>query len=421
MNNSDLVLFVLLNLKRMKLKVTLTVLGVVVGTTAIVAMVALGVGLQDSLTRQLMSIADVNELTIVPTNPNRGDAFGGREKEIHLTEKLVKEISRIDGVKSVVPSIGVANTDVKIQNHKASQINIDGFSTENPIAVSQGRAPRRDDDKTIILSSKFGNSFEDDHKVMAGELVGKQALIKVSRTADDGSTEVRCVRARIVGIAKDKGAQTDYSTIYMPIGAAEDLWIWQKNTPNLIKKEGYNSLKVTVESPDRADSVQKALEAKGLFVFSLKQILDGFKTVFGILQAILGAIGAVALLVASIGIVNTMIMSIYERTREIGIMKAIGAGNKDIIKIFLGEAGVIGFMGGVGGTFLGWLISKILGAIASVYLKNQGGGESPIAFIVPAWLAIFAIVFATAVGLVSGIYPALRASRLNPLVALRHE
>ncbi len=421
MNSSDIVSFVLVNLKRMKLRVSLTVLGVIVGTTAIVAMVALGVGMQQSLIRQFNSLGNVNELMVSANRPS-ANPFEGQVKNVRIDDKLIKEISRINGVKSVVPMINIGNVLVKIQSHKASNVVIQGFSKKETPKISRGSLPKRDDDKAIILSNKFGESFDDKTPLSTGDLLGKQALLKVSRTLDDGSEEVRQIRVRVVAIAEEKGSKADYSNAYIPIGLAKEIWLWQENKPNLIKRQGYSSLVVTVNSPDYADSVLKKLEAKKLTVFSMKQVLDSIQTSFKVIQAVLGAIGSVALLVASIGIINTMIMSIYERTREIGIMKAVGASNKDIIKIFLGEAGFIGLAGGIGGTFLGWILSKVLSALAAFYLSSSGGGNgSPISFIVPLWLAVFAVAFATSVGLIAGIYPALRAARLNPLVALRHE
>ncbi|MBE0448009.1 MAG: ABC transporter permease [Actinobacteria bacterium] len=422
MSSSDLVSFVLVNLKRMKLRASLTILGVVVGTTAIVAMVALGIGLQESFSSQFLSIGSLNDLTVLPGNPNKGGPFSAQIKEVRLDDKLIREISSLDGVKSVIPQVDIGNVSVKVQNYKATSIRIQGFSIKSPVEISKGRLPRRDDSKSIIISGKFGSSLEGKDEVPVSSFMNKQALLKVSRITEDGSEEMRRIRVHVVGIAKEKGTLEDYENMYMPVELAEDIWLWQQDAPNLIKKEGYNSLKVTVVSPAEADSVQKKLEGMNLFVFSMKQILDSLNTFFRVIQAVLGAIGAVALLVASIGIVNTMIMSIYERTREIGIMKATGASNKDIIKIFLSEASVIGLAGGVCGTFLGWLLSKILSALAAFYLSSSGGGgESPISFIVPVWLAVFAIAFATCIGLIAGVYPALRAARLNPLVALRHE
>ncbi len=143
------------------------------------------------------------------------------------------------------------------------------------------------------------------------------------------------------------------------------------------------------------------------------------------LQIIFGGVGAIALLVAAIGIANTMTMSILERTREIGLMKAIGATNRDVLSIFLGEAAGIGFIGGLGGVLLGWGASAVLNVVALSYFAGQaasGGGPLPsAAAVTPAWLPLFALVFATVVGLLSGLYPALRAATLVPVNALKYE
>jgi putative ABC transport system permease protein len=149
---------------------------------------------------------------------------------------------------------------------------------------------------------------------------------------------------------------------------------------------------------------------------------------FGILQAILGGIGAIALLVAALGIVNTLSMAILERTREIGLMKAVGARNRDVMVIFLGEAACIGLLGGVIGAGLGWALSSAADVVIRSLVQqssNGGGGffgpgDSAVVY-TPLWLPIFAIAFATVIGLVSGVYPALRAATLDPLRALKYE
>jgi putative ABC transport system permease protein len=136
-------------------------------------------------------------------------------------------------------------------------------------------------------------------------------------------------------------------------------------------------------------------------------------------------VGAIALLVAAIGIANTMAMAILERTREIGLMKAVGATNRDVLSIFLGEAAGIGFLGGLGGVLIGWLAGQGINVIAIVYLANQsaqqGGLPPSVAVSTPAWLPVFALVFATLIGLISGLYPALRAATMVPVLALKYE
>lgn len=177
---------------------------------------------------------------------------------------------------------------------------------------------------------------------------------------------------------------------------------------------------VRVKAPEMVENVQQKIESLGFSSFSMKQMLAAVNNVSKIVQVLLGGIGGIALLVASFGIMNTMIMSIYERTREIGIMKVIGASIGDIRQIFLLEAGSIGFIGGVIGLFIGMTFAKIINLLANVYF-NKGGSEPVIIVYVPLWLAIFAVSFATVVGLLSGVYPALRAAKLSPLIAIRQE
>jgi putative ABC transport system permease protein len=165
----------------------------------------------------------------------------------------------------------------------------------------------------------------------------------------------------------------------------------------------------------------------GFGVESSRTMLKEINQFFGIVQAIMGGIGAIALLVAAFGIANTMIMAIYERTREIGLMKAIGATNQDVMSVFLAEAGSIGFLGGVGGVLLAMGLNAVINLAGQAFLPGGGlfGGPQQEAAIslthTPLWLPVFAITFATLIGVISGIYPAIRAAALSPIRALKYE
>jgi ABC-type antimicrobial peptide transport system permease subunit len=153
--------------------------------------------------------------------------------------------------------------------------------------------------------------------------------------------------------------------------------------------------------------------------------VQGINNFYKILQVVLGGVGAIALLVAAIGIANTMAMSILERTREIGLMKAVGATNRDVLAIFLGEAAGIGFIGGLGGVLIGWLAGQALNVVAVVYLAQQaaeqGGLPPSVAVYTPLWLPIFVLLFSIFIGMISGLYPALRAATMIPVQALKYE
>ena len=151
--------------------------------------------------------------------------------------------------------------------------------------------------------------------------------------------------------------------------------------------------------------------------------LEGIENTSRTIQAILGGIGGITLFVAAIGITNTMVMSIYERTREIGIIKVIGASFGDVRALFLTEASLIGLMGGILGLGLSYLASGIINKLASGYMQSgmMGGAPSANISIIPVWLAAFAVCFAIMIGLCSGLYPANRAIKLSPIVAIRNE
>lgn len=159
----------------------------------------------------------------------------------------------------------------------------------------------------------------------------------------------------------------------------------------------------------------------GYQAYTPQSTVEGINSYFATMQLVFGGVGAIALLVAAIGIANTMTMAILERTREIGIMKAVGATNNNILTIFLGEAAGIGFLGGIGGVLVGWAICAVINAMGGSMLATGGGMGTQLAASIPFWLPVFSIAFATLIGLISGLYPALNAATLIPVDALKYE
>src|SRR6185436_16548133 len=182
----------------------------------------------------------------------------------------------------------------------------------------------------------------------------------------------------------------------------------------------YPSAVVNVRAARSTQDVEEQIKKMGFSAFSLNDALQGAKRAFIILDIVLSLIGSIALAVSSLGIVNTMVMSILERTREIGIMKAIGGSDGDIRRIFLIEASAIGFFGGVSGVVMGWLVGRVINFGANVYIQQQGGTPGNL-FSLPFWLIGGAIGFSIGVSLLAGSYPAARAAKLDPIQALRHD
>ncbi|HIE12349.1 MAG TPA: ABC transporter permease [Desulfotomaculum sp.] len=251
-------------------------------------------------------------------------------------------------------------------------------------------------------------------------LLHKTVSLGFERFSAERGESTKTVRVRVVGVMAETGGQNDLNLV-IPLKTARDLHHWREGvTRAQAQSRGYESAKVKVKGPEMVEEVQQEIERLGFSSFSMKQMLQAVGTLSKIVQVILGGIGGIALLVASFGIMNTMIMSIYERTREIGILKVIGSSVGDIKRIFLFEAGAIGFAGGVLGLLVGWTGTQLINFAASAFIVRAGGNPVTVAY-VPLWLALFAVGFTTLVGLVAGLYPAVRAARLEPLTAIRQE
>ena len=211
----------------------------------------------------------------------------------------------------------------------------------------------------------------------------------------------------------------------MPLEQIKLLNEWSQNRRINYNKEGYSQVVVKVSDVEQVLDISKQITDMGFQAFTPQSFVQGINNFYQILQIIFGGVGAIALLVAAIGIANTMAMSILERTREIGLMKAVGATNRDVLAIFLGEAAGIGFLGGLGGVIVGWLAGQAINVIAIVYLAGQAGSQGgvppSVAVYTPVWLPAFALIFSTFIGMLSGLYPALRAATMIPVLALKYE
>lgn len=237
-------------------------------------------------------------------------------------------------------------------------------------------------------------------------------------------------RLRIVGIIETEPyagiTASSAARVFLPVGLAEKLHPAQASSLRDIMQakptasENYSALIVRVDDPARVQPTQDALKKMGFRTFSLLDATKSLRRVFVILDLFLAIFGSVALVVASLGIVNTLVMSVLERRREIGVLKALGASDADVKRLFFVEAGVMGSVGGAFGVLLGWLIGRGINFGTNIYLSQQDLPHETIVLL-PLWLMGGAVAFAIAVSLLSGIYPAARAARLDPVQVLRYE
>jgi putative ABC transport system permease protein len=256
------------------------------------------------------------------------------------------------------------------------------------------------------------------------DLYDQQIQFIVSKWDSQGNETRKILSLRVTGVLKETRGESDW-TIYMPLSQVKALNEWAQNRRINYNKEGYSQAIVKVSDVNNVLAISDQITEMGFQAYTPQSFVQGINNFYLILQIIFGGVGAIALLVAAIGIANTMAMSILERTREIGLMKAVGATNRDVLAIFLGEASGIGFLGGLGGVIVGWLAGQAINVIALVYLANQagqqGGVPPSVAVYTPVWLPLFALIFSTLIGMISGLYPALRAATMVPVLALKYE
>jgi len=235
---------------------------------------------------------------------------------------------------------------------------------------------------------------------------------------------------RIIGVVETEPASGfggfGSGRLLIPLPLAETLRAAQVNDLRDIlrdssgDKPSYSSLTVRVKSPSLVEATEAKLKDLGFSAFSLLDASKSLRIFFSVFDLLLGIFGSLALAVATLGIINTLVMAILERRREIGVLKALGAADRDVMYLFFVEAGVMGLFGGVLGTVLGWLIGRTLTLGTNLYLHRQNLPGVDISS-VPWWLVLLSILFAVLVSLAAGLYPASRAARLDPVQALRYE
>lgn len=434
----DLAFLVVSNLRRMKLRLALTSLGVVIGTSAIVLMVALGIGLQANLLAQLGDLGAATQINVM--SGMMAPEAGGSPEAGALDDDALAAFEAIEHVEAVMPTQYVMNLGVaKYKRYEgylnAMGVDMDAFERFN-YQLAEGRLPRNG--KEILLGATIPSSFSTGGTMEYGggatngaptlDLLGKKLNITITEWPDEATMQkdpmaqpVESTRKfTVVGILEPTDMQTD-STAYVTLETALDINNMDR------RRVTYESVIVKADSVNAVSGVESAIQEQGFSTFSAQSVQDQLKSTFLIIQGVLGALGGIAMLVAALGIANTMTMSIYERTREIGIMKAVGASNRQIKRVFLGEAAIIGVLGGVGGLLFSGAGAALANLFVQAFIAGQtsgassGGAEPTSFFQIPVWLAVFAIAFAAGVGLLAGVLPAVRAANLDPLTALRHE
>ena len=436
MNSRDLIAMGLRNLWRRKARTFLTVLGVIIGTASIIVMLSLGIGMQETFMKNLEDMGSISVIDVYPKWDRYSDdeEDSGPQKKIALDDKAVEQIRQIDDVIGVMPFMNVY-VDILAGRYEAG-ISINGVDVDQmdkfDFMVEQGRLPTKFGKNEIVFGREVSQQFYDpksrSRRWEPVEIDLMEANLKMILNEEyNGNGRPRGRKLNVVGILAESNGEYNWNA-YMDIDQLtkiqEEVARRNKSSDSKDKRRRdddenkYENVKVKVDDIDNVQEVQETIKAMGLEAWSLSDILENMKQTSAGIQAVLGGIGAVSLFVAALGITNTMIMSIYERTREIGVMKVLGAELKDIKRLFLFEAGLIGLLGGLIGIVLSLGVSKAMNSVGFNFM-NGGYGDASNISVIPLWLIGLSLVFSILVGVISGYYPARRAMKLSALEAIR--
>lgn len=450
---ADTARLALRNLREALLRTGLTTLGVAIGIASLVGMVSFGVALQDQVVGSLLRSGVFDSITVSaaprvqPRNRRPGVANRLREAlavrqagaRVPLDDEALKKFAALAGVKEVYPDVRVpVEISFDAATEMATAVGVPMSARGQGVfqRISHGGFFPNDSDATCLISLELAGRLTDGK---AEDLVGKSLTLSYAAAspAESGATvpaaglSIQRVERpfTIVGVVeRQAGAGIGagvFGGVMIPLAVAREMAARSVSGPQAIlrdtvERRTYTTVTVKVHRPQDTDEVERQIKEMGFSAFSVADMLENQKRAFILLDLLLGLVGSIALTVASLGIVNTMVMSILERTREIGVMKAVGASDEDIRRIFLIEAALIGLMGGVLGIALGWAVGRIINRVANYYLATQGAPAANM-FLITWWLMGGALAFALLVSLVAGSYPAMRAARLDPIQALRHD
>lgn len=465
MKKIDIVGLAFGNFKRRKTRSILSVLGVVIGTASIVTMMSLGIAMDQSFSESMAGMGDLTTIEV-----NQGYNWDTGQEGKALDDEAVAALSMLEDVKLVVPQVRL---DGKVFSGKyMTYPTIYGINREYleelGMTAEQGRLLSEQDNDAgknvfCVMGAEVPYQFSKPRRISGGGIMvgggGSGGAVYdengnlISRDPPEIDPMDETVRIRYsydwsygesnpgdftgeprkkantynlktLGVLKQTQGQQDYS-IYIDMDTALKLKkeADKFNNPSSSssrKKQSYDTILVLSDSMDHTVAINEQIKEMGYQSYTSAEWITKMQEQSQMTQMVLAGIGGVSLLVAAIGITNTMVMSIYERTREIGIMKVIGCYLKDIRTMFLTEAGLIGFFGGICGVGLSYGISFLLNKFAGSASSSMGMGGGTSISSIPLWLSVLAIGFAILVALIAGFFPARRAMRLSALEAMRN-
>lgn len=450
MKKSDLISIAWQNLRNRRTRTRLTICGVVVGTCAIIIMLSIGLGIDKMITDQYKSNSSITKISVYSMAMEENDG-----QAPPFDDSAVKYFEGIDGVKAVIPTLSV-DQNVAITCGKYSYTGIVygidiskmqelGYKLEKGDFSGASKENCAFFGKTVVTSfmDAQGNSvkytYDKNYEIDTCDIDPMKNTFLIAPKASDGDVADGTVdktgtkqKLYVSGVLKSSSG-SDYDSeysIYIDLDFAKRL-VKESQMMNPGKKDKlqYNSISVYVEDGNKIKDVKNTIQSAGYSCSSDDEALESSRKVMKIVQLVLGAIGAVSMFVAAFGISNTMVMSVFERQKEIGILKVIGCEIKDIKAMFLYEAAIIGGIGGLIGVTISYFVSITANTIGRIVMSNMGGmgalGVSDDVKLylsyIPPWLAICGVVFSAGIGILAGLSPAKKSVKVSALTAIRNQ
>ena len=449
MKISDLMKMGLRNLGRRKARTALTVVGIVIGTISIVVMISIGIGMNQNFRENLMQFGSFTVINMEKNQVSIDDKGNYSEKKQKLDDKLIAKLRQIPHVKTVSP---VMTFDAKLKhgifenNVTVNVMDSDSFEALEFPKLKNNKTYKKSNNKNKIKLWVGAEGFQGFYNPDSSTLQSKdvdplkdRVVLNINETEtlprdEQGNLKIQLKDYQTELAVFDIEGYSEYSFgVYMDMGQFLDMYKdYVKQLPSDKRRiaekklKEYGSIKINADSVENVKDIQDAIKEMGYKSSSMSDFTQQIENFSKTIQMVLGGVGAISMLVAAISIANTMIMSIYERTKEIGVMKVLGCQIVDIKKLFLFEAAMMGLIGGVIGIGLSYGASYLLntfgGAIGSA-LNMLGGGDAAGGklSVIPLWLPLLASGFAILIGVISGYYPASRATKISAIEAMKNE
>ena len=431
MKKSDLFAMAWENLRNRRTRTRLTIAGVVVGTCAIIIMVSIGVGIDKMITSQYQSDSTLNKITVYSMGGDFTNDSGEVQKEMPFDDSAVNYFSKLNNVKTVVPTLEISSY-INISHGKYtynSQGNHPKYKYDENYNISESEFDFMKDTFTFCAKNQNSNSEGTNYSLTQENGNDESSTGSPSQPSNGSSSQPSnggTQRFNVIGTLKKASNDSEAATaIYIDLDLAKQIVNESIRLSNIRNyKLTYSSINVYCNDSKDVAAVKKEIQDKGYSCSTDDEGLQEQKKVMRVVQLILGAIGAVSMFVAAFGISNTMVMSVFERTKEIGIMKVLGCDIKDIKDMFLYEAGIIGLFGGTIGIIISYIISIIANLVAKKVMSGMidtSMGAKICVSSIPLWLALLGIAFSVGVGVLAGLSPANKSIKVSALTAIHNE